>query len=106
MLLEKRDWIVGFLEAELHNAVLQQVLDIVLAHIGLALLQGLILAACRRRTRSLAITGPAGRVKIEQIQIHFVAAKILINQSHDFTFDYIIYSAKKKKKIKYFQIPN
>ena len=83
MLLEKRDWIVGLLEAELHDAVLQQVFDIVLANIGLALLQGLILAA-RRRTRCLAIAGPAGRVEIEQIQIHFVAVKILINEKPRF----------------------
>jgi hypothetical protein len=43
VLLEKSDWVVGLAQAQLHNAVLEQVFDAVFAYVGLALLERLIL---------------------------------------------------------------
>ena len=51
MLTQKGDRLLGLAQTQLHNAVLEHVLDVVLADVGLALFHGVIVVASGHRRR-------------------------------------------------------
>ena len=75
MLTKKRDGMIGLLQAQLNDTVLEQIFDVVLAHVGLALAQCLIVGATVAISISIAmaITVAKSTAKVEQVGLHHLS---------------------------------
>ena len=97
MLTQERDGIVGLLETQLHDAVLEQLFDVVLVHVALALAQRLVLGrrGLDRRRRLVAITVCRCRrstcaTEIEQ-RVHFSMSELVFVSVDLFFFLYFLF---------------